>query len=179
MSLNDRYNRPSDSDGGRLVLLDHYLTYLGDRAGNYWRDHTGASRSVLTQGLYIFAAWAAMQHLLIVHDPTMLVVVAISLLALNGIRPARGTVVEQMQIEALGLPRRTFVILRLWLLTLGLLSLAIALGDFAAAVQSSTPVPADSIQSWLLGCSLTAWQVSDYISRTNPTWPSRGLRQHL
>jgi hypothetical protein len=118
-----------------------------------------------------------MQHLLIVHDPTMLVIVAISLLALVGIKPARGSVVEQMQIEVLGLPRRTFVILRLWLLALGLLSLAIALGDFAASVQSGTSLPADTIQSWLLGCALTAWQVSDYISRTNPTWPSRGLRQ--
>jgi hypothetical protein len=45
MSLNDRYNRASGADEGRLVLLDHYLTYLGDRAGNYWRDHTGASRT--------------------------------------------------------------------------------------------------------------------------------------
>jgi hypothetical protein len=178
MSLNDRYNRSDNSDEGRLVLLDRYFTYLGDRAGNYWRNHTGASRTALTQALYIFAAWAAMQHLLIVHDPTMLVIVAISLLALVGIRPARGTVVEQMQIEVLGLPRKTFVILRLWLLVLGLLSLAIALGDLAASIQSGTPLPADAIQSWLLGCALTAWQVSDYISRTNPTWPSRGLREH-
>ncbi|HET8524024.1 MAG TPA: hypothetical protein VFL82_12370 [Thermomicrobiales bacterium] len=177
MSLHDQYNRTIGPDEGRLVLLDRYLTYLGDRAGNYWRDHTGISRALLTQGLYVFAAWAAMQHLMIVHDPTMLVIVGISLLALVGIKPARGTVVEQMQIEALGLPRRTFVLLRLWLLSLGLLSLAIALGDFAASIQSGTPMPPNTIQSWLLGCALTAWQVSDYISRTNPTWPSRGLRQ--
>jgi hypothetical protein len=179
MSLNDQYNRPDSTDEGRLVLLDRYFTYLADRAGNYWRDHTGASRTLLTQGLYIFAAWAAMQHLLIVHDPTMLAIVAISLLGLVGIKPARGTVVEQMQIEVLGLPRRTFVILRLWLLALGLLSLAIALGDLAASIQSGTPLPATAIQSWLLGCALSAWQIGDYISRTNPTWPSRGLREHL
>jgi hypothetical protein len=174
MGLIDRYNRGGDS---RLELLDRYLTHLGDRAGNFWRDRTGASRTVLTQSLYHFAAWAAMQQLVLAHDPTMLVIVGISLLALRGVTRTRGGPVEQIQAEALGLPRRTFVILRLWLLGVGMLSLAIAVGDLAVTLQTRSPLPLDATKSLLVGCALIAWQIGDYISRSNPIWPSGGARR--
>ncbi|MFL5761818.1 MAG: hypothetical protein ACJ789_19135 [Thermomicrobiales bacterium] len=173
MSLRDRYNRGGD---GRLELLDSYLTYLGDRTGNSWRDRTGASRTDLTRCLYLFAAWAALQHVVISHDPSMLVIAGVALLSIFGVLKSRGGVVEQIQVEALGLPRRTFVILRVWLLVLGLFSLAMALGDLAVTLQSGAPLTLQAGQSWLLGLSLTALQTSDYISRTNPIFPSGGMR---
>lgn len=174
MTLSDRYNRGGD---GRLELLDRYLTYLGDRVGNYWLDHTGASRSILTQSLYLFAAWAALQHLVVSHDPTMLVIAGVSLLALGGRTRSRGGLSEQIQVEALGLPRTTFVILRVWLLAVGLLCLAIAAGELAVTLQAGIPLPMDAAKSLLVGCALTSLQASDYISRTNPVWPSGGGRR--
>lgn len=173
VSLDDRYNRGGT---GRLELLDRYLTHLGDRAGSYWFVRTGASRGALTQGLYLFAAWAAMQYVALARDPWMLVVVGMSLMALVGLTRTRGSLVEQMQLEVLGLPRRTFVILRIWLLFLGLLSLAVALGALIVALQTGAPPTMETYKSLLLGCALTALQIGDYIGRTNPTWPSRGLR---
>jgi len=173
LSLNDRYNR---GGAGRLELLDRYLTNLGDRAGNYWFARTGASRGALTQGLYLFAAWAAMEHVVLAGDPSMLFVVGMALLALMGFTRSRGGLVEQMQLEVLGLPRRTFIILRIWLLFLGLLSLATALGDLNVALLTGVPPTMEADKSLLVGCALTALQIGDYISRTNPTWPSRGLR---
>jgi hypothetical protein len=176
LSLNDRYNR---GGAGRLELLDRYLTHLGDRAGNYWFVRTGASRGALTQGLYLFAAWAAMEHVVVAGDPTMLFVVVMSLLALMGLTRSRGGLVEQMQLEVLGLPRRTFIILRIWLLFLGLLSLAMALGDLNVALLTGVAPTMETNKSLLLGCALTGLQIGDYISRTNPTWPSRGLRMRV
>jgi hypothetical protein len=173
LSLHDRYNRGGD---GRLELLDKYLTHLGDRTGESWRDRTGASRSVLTRSLYIFAAWAALQHVMLSHDPVMLIIAGVAMASLFGMLKSRGGLFEEIQTEALGLPRRTFVILRVWLLIIGLFSLAMAIGDLAVTLQSGVPLTIDSAESWLMGCALTALQSSDYISRTNPIFPSGGKR---
>jgi hypothetical protein len=174
MSLGDRYSRGGD---GRLELLDRYWTNLGDRFGNYWRDRTGVSRHTLTQSLYLFAAWSSMQYVALTRDPAMLGIVALSVLALMGLTRSRGGLVEQIQLEALRLPRRTFVILRVWLLSLGMLSLTMAISDLWLTLQSGTPLPPEAGQSLLLGLALTALQSADYISRTNPSTPSTGLRR--
>jgi hypothetical protein len=173
VSLHDRYNRGGD---GRLELLDRYLTYLGDRTGNSWHDRTGASRTVLTRSLYLFALWASMQHIAISHDPALLVIAGVALFSLFGKLQSRGGLVEQIQVEALGLPKRTFVILRVWLLVIGLFSLATAIGELAVTIQSGAPLTIHSAESWLLGCALTALQSSEYISRTNPIFPSGGKK---
>jgi hypothetical protein len=173
MSLHDRYNRGGD---GRLELLDRYLTYLGDRTGNSWRDRTGANREVLTRSLYLFAAWASLQHVALSRDPTMLFIAGIAMMSLFGKLKSRGGLVEQIQVEAMGLPKRTFVILRVWLLFIGLFSLAMAIGDLALSLQSGIPLTINSAEGWLMGCALTALQSSDYISRTNPIFPSGGKK---
>ncbi len=175
MSLNDRYNRGAGS--GRLENLDSYLTQLGDRAGNAWLDHGGGSRTILTQGLYLFSIWAGLQNVALFHDPMVLSLVALAMLGLMGIGQSRGNVVEQMQIEVLGLPRRTFVVLRLSLLAIGLLSLATAAGDLLVSLQTGTAIPVPAVDSWLMGLALTALQVSEYIRRTNPSFPSKGLAE--
>lgn len=172
MSLNDRYNR----GGGRLDQLDQYLTLLGDRAGDSWQARTGISRNVLTQGLYVFATWSSMQHVVLARDPSMLLIVGMALMAMLGMTRSRGGLVEQVQLEAVGLPRRTLVILRVWFLFFGLLDLAIGLGDLLVAAQTGVAPTLETINILLLGAALTALQAADYISRTNPTFPSRGLR---
>jgi hypothetical protein len=173
LSLHDRYNRGGD---GRLELLDRYFTYLGDRTGNTWYDRTGASRTVLTRSLYLFALWASMQHIAISRDPAMLVIAGVALMSLFGKLQSRGGLVEQIQVEAMGLPKRTFVMLRVWLLFIGLFSLAMAIGDLAVSLQSGIPLTINSAESWLMGCALTALQSSEYISRTNPIFPSGGKK---
>ncbi len=175
MSLNDRYNRGSGT--GRLEKLDRYLTELGNRFGNYWWDHTGVDRSTLTQGLYLFAAWAGLQHTALFHDPMMLVWVGVSLFGLMGIGQQKGNVVEQMQIELLGLPKQTFAFLRLFVLSIGLLSLATAAGELLLALQTGTALPMTATGSLLTGLAMTGLQISDYIRRTNPSLPSSGLRR--
>jgi hypothetical protein len=170
MALSDRYNR----GGGRLENLDRYLTVIGDRFGNYWRDRTSTSRATLTQGLYLLSAWAATQHVAISHDPALLGLAGISVLALLGKLPtARGGLVEEIQGEALGLPRRTFALLRLWVLGLGLFNLAMAAGELVLAIQTGSP-PLGLPSLLLTGCALTALQAGEYIRRTNPRTPSGG-----
>jgi len=171
MALNDRYNR----GGGRLENLDRYLTHLGDRFGNFWRERTGLNRTVLTQALYLLAAWAALHAAIWFERPLMLGIAGVGLVALMGKTPiSRGGLVEEMQVEALGLPRRTFVILRLWLLGLGLLNLAQATSDLALAAGSGVPPSLQGVEFLFTGCAFTALQAADYIRRTNPSSPSGG-----
>ena len=174
MSLNDRYDR---GGAGRLENLDRYLTELGNRFGNYWWDRTGVDRSTLTHGLYLFAAWAGLQHTALFYDPMMLVWVGVALFGLMGIGQTRGTVVEQMQIELLGLPKQTFAFLRLFVLSIGLLSLATAAGELLLSLQTRTAIPMEATSSLLTGLAMTGLQVSDYIRRTNPSFPKSGLRR--
>src|SRR5688572_23598608 len=112
MSLNDRYNH----GGGRIQNLDRYLTHLGDRAGNAWHSRTGASRHTLPQGLYLFAVWACLQDLMLTGDFFMLAFAGQALLGLLGVTQSRGGLVEQIQVEALRLPKSTFAMLRVFIL---------------------------------------------------------------
>jgi hypothetical protein len=164
MSLHDRYNR----GGGRLENLDRYLTHLGNRAGNAWHDRTGVSRHVLTQGLTLFAIWAALQNFMISRNLLMVVIAGLAFLGLRGMTQSRGGLVEQIQVEALGLPRWTFALLRLMLLTVGSLALARATGGLALALQTGTPVPFEACEALLKGAALVSLQAGDYIRRTNP-----------
>ena len=164
MRLHDRYNR----GGGRLDNLDRYLTHLGNRAGNFWLDRTGLGRHVLTRSLYLFAAWAALQHLVLVRDPIMLVLVGLARMGLLGIGQSRGGLVEQIQVEAMGLPKSTFAFLRIFLLFIGGFSLATAFGVLGVALQHQAAIPFTAVTELLNGCALVALQAGDYIRRTNP-----------
>ena len=170
MSLHDRYNR----GGGRLDNLDRYLTHLGNRAGNAWLDHTGVGRDVLTRGLCFFALWAALQNVVLSRDPIMILVAGLALLSLRGLTSSRGGLVEQIQVEALGLPKSTFAFLRIFILFIGCFSLATALGEVGVALQLRAAIPFSAAQSLMSGCALVALQASDYIRRTNPPTISHG-----
>ncbi|HEY7032911.1 MAG TPA: hypothetical protein VH482_16320 [Thermomicrobiales bacterium] len=170
MALHDRYQRGD----GRVQALDRYLTRLGDRAGNAWFLRTGVSRSVLTKGLYLFSAWASAQQFVIFRDPYAVWFLALALFGLTGIGVSRGGVVEQMQMEVLRLPRDTFAFLRIFLLVIGLFGLAQAAGLLLGAVAGGTELTSDFGAQLLSGFAITALQASEYIRRTNPTWPSRG-----
>jgi hypothetical protein len=170
MALHDRYQRGD----GRVQALDLYLTRLGDRAGNAWFRRTGISRSLLTQALYLFSAWSSAERFVIFRDPYAVWFIALALFGLTGMGTSRGGVVEQMQMEVLRLPRNTLSILRIFLLGMGLLSLAQAVGLLLGAAAGGTGVTAEFGRQFLSGCALTALQVSEYIRRTNPIWPSRG-----
>jgi hypothetical protein len=164
MSLSDRYNR----GGGRLDNLDRYLTHLGNRIGNAWLDRTGVGRHVLTQGLYLFAIWAALQNLVMFRDHVMVIIVGLAFFGLRGITQSRGGLVEQIQVEALGLPRWAFALARVTILVAGSLALADAAGMVAVAVQTRTGIPFDAVDACLRGSALVALQASEYIRRTNP-----------
>ena len=170
MSLQDRYDRGGD---GRLENLDRHLTRLADRFGNHLATRTGLARHTLTQIIYVVSAWAGTQHLALVHDPMMIAFIGFALMGMVGItQVSRGGVVEQMQTEVLGLPKQTFVALRLFVLVLGLFGLAIAAGNLASALVNRTWPPFTTWESLLSGSCITALQLGDYIRRTNPFTPS-------
>ena len=173
MSLGDRYNRGE----GRLAAIDRYLTHLGDRAARSWFDRTGTSATVLTQGLYVVAAWASVQHLTLFRDPIVVVFASYALFALLGLTQSRGGLVEQIQAEAAGLPKWWFALCRLIVLGMGLFQLAVASGLVLEAVVVRSPGSLGATDALLLGCAMTALQAGDYIGRANPFTPSDGYRQ--
>ncbi len=173
MSLGDRYNRGD----GRLANLDRYLTHLGERAARAWLDRTGTGSGTLVQGLYFLSAWAAVQHLTFFRNPTVVIFAGAALLALQGLTRSRGGLVEQIQSEAMGLPKWWFAGCRLFVLVLGLFNLAIAAGGILAAFLAGAAVLPETAGALLLGCTMAALQAGDYIGRANPLPPSRGLRQ--
>lgn len=174
MSLADRYNRGD----GRLQSLDRYLTQLGDRAGRVWWSRTGISRVTLTQGLYVFSAWAATQQFTLTHDPIMITLIVAAVInwqsQFTGRSLSRGGLVEQIQSEAAGLPKNTLVVLRLIILFLGGFQLALAAGDVLSTLLGASLISVMTLQTALVGGSLFALQASDYIRRTNPMTPSSG-----
>jgi hypothetical protein len=170
MALNDRYYR----DDGRIQALDRYLTRLGDRVGNAWLIRTGVNRSVLTQTLYLVSAWAAAQQFVFFWDPYAIWVIGLALFGFMGITASRGGVVEQMQMEVLRLPKNSFAFLRIFLLSMGLLSLAQVAGSILAGVLDGSGWPEGVGSPFFSGCAFTALQVSEYIRRTNPATPRGG-----
>lgn len=178
MSLSDRYNRGE----GRIQSFDKYLTDLGNQLGNLWHTNTGYSRRTLTQGLYVVAALTAAQQYAFSHNFMSLMFAGVALLGFMGVMPALGGVVEQIQAEAVGLPKNTLAAMRLQVLGIGVFMLAVAISQVLADVTGQTPLTLQFVNNLLLGVSFTALQASDYIRRTNPATPSGGrgqLHKHL
>jgi len=172
VSLSDRYNRGD----GRIQSFDKYLTEIGDDLGEFWWRSTGVNRSVLTQGLYIVSTWAAVQHFMVTRQPNMLLIACVALLSYMGLGHSKGGLVEQLQAEATGLPKNSLAFLRLFILTVGVFNGAVAVCALGASFGSE-PISAGEVAAPLLiGLSLTALQLSDYIRRTNPVSPSGGMR---
>ncbi len=173
MSLNDRYHR----EDSRLARIDSSLTRLGDRAGNVWLDHTGIDRSILTYSLYLLAAGVAFQKLVLFHDAFDTLIILMAVMGMLGLSRTRGGIVEQLQVEAMGLPKNTLVFFRLLLLLSGIMGLSSGLGYIVESIQTGAAFPPTGIESLLSGLMLTVLQCAEYIQRTNPTPPSRGFLQ--
>jgi hypothetical protein len=172
VSLSDRYNRGD----GRIQSFDKYLTEVGDDLGEFWWKCTSIHRSVLTQGLYVLSAWAGMQHFMVTRDASMLLITCVALLSYMGLGQSKGGLVEQLQAEATGLPKNTIAFLRLLIIGTGVLNLATAACTFAGSFTGDLITTRDVMDPMLIGLSLTALQLSDYIRRTNPATPGKGGR---
>lgn len=173
MSLSDRYNR----GGGRLETIDLYLTHVGDQIGRAWFARTGISRSIFTQGLYLFSAFAATEYYTLTHNFMASVIVAGAILSWQGVGQTRGGLIEQIQSEAAGLPKNSLVVMRLIVLAMGWLQVAIAIGGVASLAGGTDFISMDILETFLIGAALVALQGSDYISRTNPITPRGGQLQ--
>ena len=123
MALNDRLNRNGDgSDLTPVELIDAKLTQLADRWANDWQARTRQSRQSLTFDLYILATVAALIYVFLTHEFLFL---GVAVLAYAGSAPGkrRGGLIDEIQLEVAGLPRRTLKYLGVFILGLGLYGL--------------------------------------------------------
>ena len=135
MALKNEFNHRGDGDrdGSRpdpVVRLDAALTVVADRWAERWQARGGGSRQALTQGLYALAAGAAGVYVLLTGEWLFLGLGALAYA--GGARgKQRGALIDEIQLEAVGLPRHTLKYLSVFLLGLGLFGL---LSGLAAAV---------------------------------------------
>lgn len=174
MALNHETNPQREAGGGNPILrLDALLTVVADRAATRWQARTPFSRQGLTLGLYIVAALLGVGYVLLSREYLFL---GVALLAYMGSLPGRqrGSLVEEIQLEATGLPRHTLKYLAVGVLAIGIFGVAASLPALALAPIVGA-LSLGEIAGILGGGSLVVLKTADYIARTNP--PDRGDRE--
>jgi hypothetical protein len=86
----------------------------------------------------------------------------------------RGSLVEEIQMEATGLPRHTLKYLAVGVLAIGLFGIVTSLPALLAAPLTGG-IDLGELASVLGGAALTVLKAADYIARTNPS--DRGDRE--
>lgn len=167
MSLGDRLNRNSDdSDLSPIERLDARLTRSADGWGEAWRRRTGRERQSLTLGLYVAATLGGLAYVALTGQVLFL---GIAFLAYAGSAPGkqRGSLVEEIQLEAAGLPRRTLKYLAVFMFGLGLFGVLTSL-PFVLLGLGGVGSAFAELPGLVGGAAITALKVADYIARTNP-----------
>ncbi len=190
MALKKEFNRggggPDGSDPGPVVRLDAALAEAADRWAEGWQARSGRSREDLTLGLYAIAAGASGSYVLLTGEWLFL---GLGVLAYAGGARGkqRGALIDEIQLEAVGLPRHTLKYLSVFLLGLGLFGLLSGLALVVLDVLL-LGTPEAGLPGLMGGLAITALKVADYIARTNPSrhdgdpeqplpwaWPRRAL----
>ena len=175
MSLKDDLNRPGDGGAlGPIERLDLALARLAEAWAERWQARTAQGRPGLIRDLYLLALAGAVAYVAL-HGSALFLGVAA--LACVGSVPGqwRGALVEQIQLEAAGLPRQMMAWLNVGLLGLGLAGF-LAGGLFLLLdVALSGVVVEVNLRGVLGGAALVALKVGDYLSRADPA-PPRGGR---
>lgn len=174
MALKHEFNRPGEVDEANPILrLDARLTHLADRGAKGWQARTPVSRQTLTFGLYVAAALLGVGYVLLTREVLFLGIV---ILAYAGSLPGkqRGSLVEEIQIEATGLPRHTMKYLSVGLLLLGLFGIVTSLPVLLISLAFGGTALGE-LAGLVGGLSLTTLKAADYIARTNPS--NRGDRE--
>jgi len=168
MALKKEFNR---GDGGRdadpVVRLDAALTVVADRWAESWQTRGRRSRQELTLGLYAIAAGASGAYVLLTEEWLFL---GLGVLAYAGGARGkqRGALIDEIQLEAIGLPRHTLKYLSVFLLGLGLFGLLSGLALVVLDVLL-LGTPEAGLPGLMGGLAITALKVADYIARTNPS----------
>ena len=168
MALKHEFNRQSETGDENIILrFDATLTRLTDRAAEAWQARTPFSRQGLTLGLYIAAALLGAAYVLLTREYLFL---GIALLAYGGSLPGRqrGSLVEEIQLEAAGLHRHTLQYLSVFVLAIGLFGVVSSL-PFVILGAAGGGVAVSDLGGVVGGAALTVLKCADYIARTNPS----------
>lgn len=146
--------------------LDATLAGLADAGAGYWQSRTPFSRRALMMGFYLITILAGLGYVALTRQFAFL---GILFLAYVGSLPGRrrGVLIEEIQLEAVGLPRRTLSYLSVFVLGLGLFGILTSLPSLVAATLGIGSLSPD----WpglVGGAALMALKVGDYIARTTP-----------
>lgn len=171
MSLRNQFNRGGTGGAQHPVeVLDLAFTREADNWAERFAARTSLARGAITTVFYLVAAVASFVYALRTAQPLFL---GIAVLAYAGTMPGkqRGSLVEEIQLEAAGLPRHTMRYLNVFMLGLGLFGIfsSVVVFAFGLAVPAAFSFGFNSLAG---GLAITALKIGDYITRTNPSRPS-------
>lgn len=175
MSLSHDLNRNSQGGAPRPVeVIDSALTREADNWAERFAARTSLARGAITTAIYLFAALASLIYAV---RTGQLLFLGVAVLAYAGSVPGkqRGSLVEEIQLEAAGLPRHTMYYLNVFMVGLGLFGIfsSVVVLAFGLAVPAALSFGFNSLAG---GVAITALKIGDYIARTNPSHPTGGHR---
>lgn len=164
------HNQTGGGNWRPIDRLDAAFTREADDWANRCQARTSVSRQTITFVVYLVAGVAAFAYATLTGQVLFL---GVAILAYAGSMPGkqRGSLVEEIQLEAAGLPARTLKYLSVFMLGLGLFGIFSSVLQFALAVSSPDQL-LSGFEVLVGGLALTALKVGDYIARTNPSRPN-------
>jgi hypothetical protein len=168
MSLKHELNHRGDGrDLSPVERLDARLTELADGWAERWQARTPFSRQHLTLALYLAATLAGLAYVALTRE---LLFLGIAFLAYVGSAPGRqrGSLIEEIQLEAAGLPPGTLRYLAVFMLGLGLFGICSSL-PFVVGDLLTAGAPGPQLPGIVGGLAIVALKAADYIARTNPS----------
>lgn len=171
MSLKRELNKRSSGDEPNpVVAIDSALSREADDWAERCAARTSLARDVITYAVYVVAALASLIYAVRTAQPLFL---GIAVLAYAGSVPGRqrGSLIEEIQLEAAGLPRHTMQVINVFMVALGLFGIFSSVVLFALGLAAPAAF-SFGFNSLAGGLAITALKIGDYISRTNPSRPS-------
>lgn len=165
MSLKHELN-PQAEDAGLIERIDAILARTADRLGTRWQEVTPFKRQGLTLGCYAVASLLSFAYVLLTREVLFL---GVAVLAYAGSAPGkqRGSLVEELQLEATGLPKHTLKYLAVGLLALGMSGIVGNLPIVIVGTLNGNVLPGD-LAGMVGGLALVLLKTADYIARTTP-----------
>ncbi|MBI5398892.1 hypothetical protein HZB03_05500 [Candidatus Woesearchaeota archaeon] len=166
MSLDDRFN---PNDGSVIDTLDSALFEFNKKIATKWQDKTYRSKADLERVLYFGSAATLGGYM--TNTMSFIMAIPAASMALRGavetLRP-KSAKHEEIQTEAIGLPRKTWKYLNVICYGLGVVQTLVGVGHLVAgAVSGNNQLYVNSISHLTLGLGILGWVSADYMAKSD------------
>ena len=164
MSLDDQLE---PNDGGFIDFVDSSILNSHRKLGNYWQEKTGASKDILARSLHGVSSGSYLINTLLtgnIVSPIISLVEGVKFV--SGIKFLKNGLDSEIELEAMGLPRKTIKTAYILLHTFGLSSSITGAGFLAHGIYTNNYEHIDFGMVFLsYGLGMSCWASGDYLDR--------------